>query len=567
MSNLLRTGVLAWTTIITLLIAGCDDRKTTQTAPRAAPTRQASAAPQMELLFLYGSEKKDWINDVTAEFNASGVTTGDGRRVRVNAVPMGSGECVDEVLAGRRKAHLVSPASAAFVTWGNAKQRALTNEDLFEPTEDLVLSPVVIAMWKPMAEALGWPKKPIGWAQVLELSTNPRGWGAYGHPEWGALRFGHTHPEYSNSGLISVLAEVYAASGKARGLTVEDLAKPEVARFVSGVEKAVVHYGSSTGFFADKMFDNGTAYLSAAVVYESSVIDSYKRSTPTEFPVVAIYPKEGSFWSDHPVGVVRREWVGAAERDAAQKYVRFLRGRPQQEKALRYGFRPADTSVPLGEPITPAYGVDSNGIVSALEVPGAAVIDGAIELWRKNKKHANVVLVFDTSGSMAQQDRIRQARLGAGELIDMLGDEDVLSLLPFSTNLRWSGVALKMRDRRAAAKQTVSGLMPDGDTALYDAITTARQYLTGNPTRDRISAVVVLTDGEDNASKTPLNTLLARIKSDGERAGGVRVFTIGYGAGANKDVLKRIADQTRAKFYEGTPDNIRAVFKDIATFF
>jgi Ca-activated chloride channel family protein len=549
------------------VLVGCDDRKSTaSSAPAAAAPAAKPAAPAIELLLLYGSEKKEWINDVTSSFNASGAALPDGRQVRVRVVPMGSGEAIDEVLSGRQQAHLISPASAAFVQYGNAKYRATANADLIGPTEDLVLSPVVIAMWKPMAQALGWPDKPIGWSTVIALAKDPAGWGAYGHPEWGRFRFGHTHPEYSNSGLISVLAEVYAAAGKVRGLSIEDLARPEVGRFVNDIEGAVVHYGSSTGFFADKMFDNGTSYLSAAVLYESSVIESYKRARPPEFPVVAIYPKDGSFWSDHPIGVVGREWVTDAHRQAAAQYIAYLRAEPQQRKALQYGFRPADTSVSLGEPISASYGVDPRGIASTLELPSPSVVAAAIELWKENKKHANVVLVFDTSGSMANEDRMRNARPGAAELINMMNDKDVLSLLPFSTNLNWAGRNLPLRTGRQQALATVAGLVAGGDTALYDAIAAATRHLADNPDSTRIAAVVVLTDGDDTTSKTRLPKLLAAIRADGER-NAVRVFTIGYGSSANGTILKQIADQTKAKFYQGTPENIREVFKDIATFF
>ena len=47
----------------------------------------------------------------------------------------------------------------------------------------------------------------------------------------------------------------------------------------------------------------------------------------------------------------------------------------------------------------------------------------------------------------------------------------------------------------------------------------------------------------------------------------IRVFTIGYGKDAVKDVLKSIADATQAKFYEGNPENIQSVFREISTFF
>ena len=55
-------------------------------------------------------------------------------------------------------------------------------------------------MWRPMAEALGWPGRPVRWKTIVELAANPKGWEAVGHPEWGRFRLGYPHPGYSNVG-------------------------------------------------------------------------------------------------------------------------------------------------------------------------------------------------------------------------------------------------------------------------------------------------------------------------------------------------------------------------------
>ncbi len=113
-----------------------------------------------------------------------------------------------------------SPASSIYLPIAQAEWSKKYGKDLTTGTpKDLVLSPVVVAMWQPMAEALGWPQKDLGWADIAALATSDKGWAAYGYPEWGAFAFGHTHPGYSNSGIAAVLAEVYAGAGKQRGLT------------------------------------------------------------------------------------------------------------------------------------------------------------------------------------------------------------------------------------------------------------------------------------------------------------------------------------------------------------
>lgn len=547
--------------LLLLLLAACGGR-------RESGTNRPRSGDVVQLTFTYGSEKEAWIKDVTAAFNEAGHKTAGGKRIEVEAIPMGSGECIDELLNETRKAHLTSPASAAFITLANAQSRVKTGDDLIGRTENLVLSPVVIAMWRPMAEALGWPGKPVGWSDVLALSRNPEGWASVGHPEWGPFRFGHTHPESSNSGLISILAEVYAATGKKSGLSAADVQAESTAAYVHDIEHAIVHYGSSTGFFGKKMFANGPRYLSAAVLYENMVIEANSGQASMAFPVVAIYPKEGTFWSDHPVGVVNRPWVTAEHRDAAKVYVDYLLSREQQEKAIPFGFRPGDVNVPLAAPIDGSHGVDPREPKTTLEVPSADVMDAVLQLWRSNKKRAHITLVLDVSGSMESDQKMENARGGALQLVELLDDADEFSFVPFNDTVRTGATAMKLADGRAQINQSIRGLYADGGTALYDAIDRAytQHMQRRQEDRGKIASIVVLSDGEDRDSTLNLEQLLQRIRFDNETRT-VRVFTIAYGKDAKEDVLKQIADATQARHYEGTPQNIRSVLREIATFF
>ena len=520
----------------------------------------------LNLTFTYGSEKKAWIDEATQSFNAEKHTLKSGQPIYVTAIPLGSGDCIDELLNGTRQADITSPASSAFIKLGNAQSRVKTGQDLIGDTQNLVLSPVVIAMWKPMAEALGWGRKPVGWSDILALAKNPQGWASLGQPQWGAFRFGHTHPESSNSGLVSLMAEVYAGAGKVRGLTLEDLARPAVGEYLGGIEQSVVHYGSSTGFFGDKMIANGPGYLSAAVLYENVVIDSYAKNPP--LPLVAIYPKEGTFWSDHPVGLVQRPWVTPERKEAAKIYIDYLLSRPVQEKALAYGFRPSLPEIPLAAPFDAAHGVDPKEPKTVLEEPSAEILNATLALWKERKKASAVTLVIDTSGSMGADAKMENARTGALEFLSLLGNSDTFTLIPFNSRAFPAGKDLLLKDHREELRTKVSGLYPEGGTALYDSIALAYDQLMANQAlnQKKIAAIVVLTDGADTNSKMALADLLAKIRFDNETHT-TRVFTIAYGKDADKDILRQIADATQAKSYVGTPENIRSVFREISTFF
>ena len=152
---------------------------------------------------VYGSEKQEWLEPLVEEYNAQERETADGATIVVEATPMGSIESARAIVEGQIQPTVWSPASSIYIPVANAEWRSREHSEDLVPDQppDLVISPVVIALWQPMAEALGWPDEPIGWADIAEMAISEEGWAAYGYPEWGEFKFGHTHPNYSNSGL------------------------------------------------------------------------------------------------------------------------------------------------------------------------------------------------------------------------------------------------------------------------------------------------------------------------------------------------------------------------------
>jgi len=521
-----------------------------------------SKTETVELDLVYSSEKQAWLNEVIPAFNRAKLGDEDKKFiVQINATPMGSGEMMHMLVENEHQPHLVSPASNIFIELYNA--RAPT--PIVKQAQNLVLSPIVIAMWKPMAEALGWPDKLIGWEEIFKLANSKQGWGEFGHPEWGRFKFGHTHPEYSNSGIISVLAEAYAGAGKNRVLKMKDVEKTKTQEFIKVIEQSVIHYGRSTGFFSRKLFNHGSDLLSAVVLYENMVIESYASKYELEQPVVAIYPKEGTFWSDHPIGIVERDWVEPKHRAAAQIFINYLLAKEQQNKAQTYGLRPANLDIPLQAPFDAAHGVDPKQPQTILPIPQAKVIEKLLSIWKTNKKNADIVLVFDISGSMKGEDKIQFARTGALELLEMLKENDTFSLLLFNHEFNWLGQQQSLDKKRLSFQQIIHNIRSSGGTALYDAIDEAYAYLDKNMREDSISAIVVLSDGADGHSKNAdLQSLLEKIKQSDKNIG---IYPIAYGKGAEISILKQIATQTYSKAYSAETTDIGVVFQDIATFF
>ncbi|MFQ3661781.1 MAG: extracellular solute-binding protein [Chloroflexaceae bacterium] len=543
------------------------------TAVLAACGNGGASNNTVEVSIVYGSEKRAWLEEAVNRFNTTRPKTDSGATIRVTATPLGSSDALTQILNGTLQPVVWSPASRILLPVANDEwgKRNPGQQLVSEDAPPLVLSPVVIAIWEPMARVLGWPDRPIGWAEVAELLASGKTWADFGRPEWGPVQFGHTHPDYSNSGITTIIAITYAAVGKTRGLTVADVENPRTAEFMRKIQSGIIHYGESTGFFAEQMFKRGPGYLSMAVLYENAVIESRDRARYPNLatPAVAMYPREGTFWSDHPYAILNAPWVSAEQRAAAELFKNFLLDQPQQELALTYGFRPASVNVPIGAPIIPENGVDPQQPVTLLEVPRPDVLAAVRSIWAANKKRVDVMAVLDVSGSMREENRLEQAKAALRIFVEQLDDADGFGLTIFSSEATVLSPISPIGPKRAEMLERIAGLAPSGQTRLLDTIAEAYTVLARDPPGQRIRAIIVLTDGLDNQSARSGDELLALLGQD-EAGYSIKVFTIAFGGDADANLLRQIAEASGAKGYVGKPDepgSIERVYLDIAVFF
>jgi Ca-activated chloride channel family protein len=470
------------------------------------------------------------------------------------------------------------------------------------PGESFMLTPLVIAMPQPMAEALGYPATPIGFSDVLALAQDPAGWEGKGHPEWGPFRFGKTNPNFSTSGLAQTVAQYYAATGKTTDLTLEDLARPEVEAFAQGVESAVVHYGDTTLTFLNNLYradrrGNPFGYASAVAVEEKSVLD-YNRGDPDgildpgevprkpRVPLTSIYPKEGTLYSDNPLIILDAPWVSKQEKAAAQKFASFVTEPENQRRVLKFGFRPGNAAVAIGKPIVAKNGVDPNQPQTTLEVPEPAVLAGVIDEWNQVRKKARVLLVMDVSGSMGDEadpdtgaTKLDLAKRAAKAALGEFNPEDDVGLRIFSTDIA-RNEPTDYRDvvpigpmaaNRPDLETQIELLVPTQGTPLYTVAEDSYTKMVDEYDPTRINAVVLLTDGRNEDPRNEdLDALLKdlRAQNEGEAATPVRIFTIAYGGDSDEATLKRIAEATTAAAYSAVdPATIVNVFNAVVSNF
>jgi Ca-activated chloride channel family protein len=526
----------------------------------------AAKAPKgaIRVSFAYSPEKEDLLVPLVKRFNAKGVKI-NGKPVFIEAINKSSGDVEAKVADGKYQPVAWSPSSSL---WGRLLNFEADQPLAPDESPSIVRTPLVFAMWEPMARALGWPKKAIGFSDILDLATNGTGWDKYGHPEFGQFKLVHTNPDYSTSGLSAVVAEYYAATGKTEGLTEADIKSAKVRQQVKAIEHSIVHYGDTTLFISDQLRKRGLGYASAVAMEEATLV-AFNEDRGSQPKLVGIYPKEGTFYSDDPFIVLDAPWVSADQRAGANEFQKFLADEITPSVAAKGGFRPADFKQKAVAPIDADHGADPKQPKIELHPPEPQVLAAAKAAWRADRKPANILLVLDVSGSMQDEDRLVRAKEGLKTFFDQVGHQDSVGLMTFNQDLHLLSPIKPFDTNGHEIESTVRNLVADGGTAYRDAAVEAFKTVRDLDDTDSINAVVLLTDGEDTNSTRSFAQAVDELESQGDSENQVRLYTIAYSAGAEqaREQLDALAAASGGKGYEGSTDDIESVYRSISSFF
>lgn len=583
-----------------LIFSGGGGSSTSSTAG-GGTTADGPNAECTEVVVAASSEKAGLLTELAQQWNDTDPQA-EGRCVYATVASKASGGAAqalaeptwDEAVEGPRP-DIWTPASSS---WAGLTRQWRTEQDLPEilPADagSVAQTPLVIAMPRPMAEALGWPDQQIGWSDLSALAKDPAGWGAKGHPEWGPFKLGKTNPNFSTSGLNATIGSYFAATGVSSDLTSAQVADPQTRAFIGALENSVVHYGDTTLTFLSNMQaaaqqGRGLTYVSAVTVEEKSVWD-FNQGNPTgdpatlgdqpqpRTPLVAVYPKEGTLLSDNPWYILDADWVDATKAAAGAQLLTFLQSDEAQSRFHAAGFR--NFNGEPGEVLTPANGFLPAGPAAVLAPPAPAVLQDVLSSWDELRKRARVLMVLDVSGSMGEpvadgQTKLELAAQATSQAVDGFADNDEVGLWAFSTNRGPGGEPWidligigPAGQTRSEIQRTVAGLQPDGGTALYATTRQAQRDMLAALDTSRINAIVLLSDGRNEYPPDDnLDSLLRQLQGESADTT-IRVFTIGYGEGADPEVLQAIAEASAGAYYDATdPASIDQVLTSVISNF
>ncbi len=519
--------------------------------------------------------KNKWLEAAAAKFESQNAKTKSGKPIDIEIKNVLSGTSMQNILDGKLQPVVWSPGEESWTAqfndrWAGGHNRAA----MTQPCKPTIYTPSGLAMWQPMAEALGWPSKKIGWKTLIDLAADPQGWSRYGHPEWGKLKLGYTHPQYSNAGLLFLTSSIYGITGRTGGLKAEQVYEPRVEQALGAMAQHTAKYGMLTTDLFDMMARHGPDYLHAISAFEEGTVRmNLERAKELRWPLVFLFPSEGTFWSGQPYCVLDgTEWVNDEQAEAARMFFDFLVAAEQQSLAVQHLLRPLDANVATGSLLTAENGTEPKArpeTVPAFQSPDAATSAAIIDQFLTTKRKATVMLVLDVSGSM-YGEAIRAATEATAAFLKRLDPRDRVGVMVFNDSV---SVVSEVQPASLVAEGLsgrVLNLVSGGGTNLHGAVCAAAKTMdeirrAGQASgENRLYGIILLSDGADSIGEISENKMFQTCLPTAIEADGTKVFAIAFGEGAGKNVLGRIANVTGGAMFPADAISIDQTYLKIS---
>lgn len=578
------------TSLILLIVTAC-----TGGGGTAQTVDTSGCAPNaIQISIIYAPESEQYLPQVMADFNRAyaqgrnpitGETLASGERpICITGEDGSSGTVMQGIVnaiiaptnANVERPTIFQPSVSHWLALANYQ----SGRQLFDLSNirATALAPVVMAIWESRLNAIrqtvGY--EDVGWEELLGVLNSPNGWCDYGIPEGQCRRtvyYGHTDPLISSTALSTLIAEFYASARQngftERRLTLEQVRDPDVQAGVRRIEELIRHYSARTTEFREYIAQ-GPDYLDFVALEENDLIYINRGMTQYQPPerLVALYPKEGTFWHEHPMGIVNAEWTTQEQRDAAAVFIEYVVTEGVQRLIMENGFRPANPDVPLGFPFVEENGVDPTQPRTVLDVPAPDVIAAVQQSWAFVKKQADIMLVIDISGSMQNEDKITQAIQAAEVFINNLESTNRVGLAVFSSEIEIRVPLGNLETVQETIRANIRGLRAEGGTELYAAVTEIVGLMNTQDEQDRIRAVVLLSDGADTGNRGfTLANAVQVIEESRNTLNPVIVIPVAYGSDADVNALNALARASNTRVQSGDPQSILGVLEIISSYF
>ena len=186
------------------------------------------------------------------------------------------------------------------------------------------------------------------------------------------------------------------------------------------------------------------------------------------------------------------------------------------------------------------------------------------ELTEEQRQDATLVFTIDVSGSMAREDRLDLVKQSLRLLVDELGSNDKVAIVVYGDR---GSVLLEATEARERGKilKAIDSLQSGGSTYVEDGLKLAYKLAVDEVEPNRITRVMVLSDGVGNVGNTGHESILSQVQEYVDQ--GVTLTTVGFGMGNYNDILmEQLAnDGDGAYYYVDTLSEAQRIFVDDLT--
>ena len=498
--------------------------------------QEITRVPGGQIRILSGSENQELETIIQECSEATGV--------EIQMEYKGSVDIMRELENGAPDYDAVWPASSIWVSMGDTGH-------LIKHSQSISMTPVVFGIRESLAEKLGFVGEKVSVNDILTAIRD------------GEMSFCMTSATQSNSGASAYIGFLYALLGKQEGLTSEDLQKPDlqadIRELLSGVERS-----SGSSDWLKDMFLEGD--YDAMVNYECLIIDANQQlEEEGKEPLYVVYPYDGLSIADSPLGYVDH---GDEEKEeaflAVQEYL--LSDKAQAEiEATGRRINAGGVSKENQDVFNRDWGIDTERILSPIQMPEAAVLTEALNVYQTSfKKPSLNIYCLDFSGSMSGtgEEQLKEAmaqillqenarknflQANAGEVNEVVFFDDTI--------LDVQAAADDSDEALAELNQKVADFQIAGGTDIYRAAAEALEIASGYDLTNYTPAIILMTDGRSNYNYSNFEEVWNRYEED------IPIFSITFGD-ADPSQLEELAKISGGRVFDGTKD-LTSAFRSV----
>lgn len=185
-----------------------------------------------------------------------------------------------------------------------------------------------------------------------------------------------------------------------------------------------------------------------------------------------------------------------------------------------------------------AFGIYADGALSPFHADGSYILRVGVQGYdvaEWQRKAANLTFVIDTSGSMADGNRLELVKQSLQLLVNRLRPDDTIAIVAYSTEARVVLSPVNGSDHNAIMNAVYS-LYPEASTNAEAGLKLGYEQARQMHQVDAVNRVILLSDGVANVGATGPDAILESIGWYAKEYG-ITLTSVGVGLGNFKNVL------------------------------